>query len=399
MDKMIPGIKNDILCAVKEHLNIDLKSPRITEIGDGNINRVFRVEDDETDCPPIVVKYAPESAVILPTIILSRDRGRREGKYLLLASEYAKGMVPKVYFYDEKRYMLFIEDLGNVHTLSEALTDGDFESFDAEKMAGFTADTCFPTSVYSQTRAAQAFDGDFDFHDLCNLTKELVFEQPYYSHENNHFSKENASFIEKNIYSNYPLKQRAEELKNDFLNNHEAVIHGDLHAASVFSIDKKNVVFDGEFTYCGPIAFDLGNVLAHLLMTYFRWKVISFTKKVDEDFEIILKKAFEYLELFQKRFLKLLSDGGKKDIDDEAVVMKIKNDSYSYAGIECIRRVVGLAKAPVFTKNLSEQQRAAAERCIVLAGSELMMKKSAFNSFEKLLDFCETIFTEGIEMN
>lgn len=391
MEKSGFDVKSEIICAVGQHLNSTLDDPTVSEIGDGNINRVFRIKFADKS---MVVKFAPESAVILPSIKLSRDRGEREGKYLSLARKYQKGFVPEFLFYDKSRHMLFIEDLGKVCTLSEMLIKGDFDSFDAESMAYFTADTCFFTSRYALNRAKEADDKAFDFHDLCELTKELVFEQPFYDHPNNNFTKENRSFIEEQVYCNSLLKENAELLKRDFLENHEAIIHGDLHTASIFAIDKRNVVFDGEFSYSGPIAYDTGNVIAHLMMTYFRWSVANNDKGVEAD--RIIFKAYDYLEFFKNRFSDLLGGFGKEEYsNDSAVVDNIIKYTYKYAASECLRRVIGLAKAPIFTKNLSESERASIERCLILAGCEMMTKDIEFDCAQELLDFCKMIYTKG----
>lgn len=395
MKKTEYDVKEEIDLSAFEHLNKVFNSSSVSEIGDGNINRVFRVKDANTS---FVVKYAPESAVILPTIKLDRKRGEREGKYLSLAEKYAKGMLPEVYFYDEKRYMLFIEDFGEVKTLSDTLISGDYSSFDADKMANFTADTCFFTSCYTKEMPEEANDSIFAFHDLCLLTKELVFEQPYFDHSNNHFMMENKSFVEKNVYESSLIRQTVEELKKDFMNNHEAIIHGDLHGASIFSVNRRNIVFDGEFSYNGPIAYDTGNVVAHLMMTFFRHSV---TNKTDADnADRIIIKAFEYLDLFEKRFSYLLERYGKDEFsNDKTIIENIRKYTFKYAATECLRRVIGLAKSPIFTKDLSESDRAKIERCLIITGCKLLKNDYLFSSEQKLLVFCKTTFTEGIETN
>lgn len=401
MEKRTNNVKQAIIDSVEENLNICLNCPLISEIGDGNINRVFRIEDEKSDVCPMVVKYAPESAVILPTLRPDRNRGMREGKYLELCAGYVPDMVPKVIFYDEKRYMLFIEDLGNVRTLSAELINGDFSAFDTRKMAHFSADTCFYTSDFAETKNEKIDFSVFDYHDLCVLTKELVFEQPYYPHENNRFMSENEFFVEKKIYSDKDLKNRVEELKNEFLFSHQAVIHGDLHTASVFAKNGANVVFDGEFSYNGPIAFDTGNVIAHLLMAFFRWSVIEKTRSLKNktDIEIPVLRAYEYLDMSADRFSQLVNSFGKENFNAEHVIEKIKKDSFSFAGTECVRRVVGLAKSPIFTEKLTDNERMLIERCLLFAGSALILNDKGFCSQKQFLEFCKTTFNEGMNIS
>ena len=57
-------------------------------------------------------------------------------------------------------------------------------------------------------------------------------------------------------------------LKLKFLNAPEALIHGDLHTGSIMVTDSATIVIDPEFAFYGPMGFDIGAVIANLLMAY-----------------------------------------------------------------------------------------------------------------------------------
>ena len=48
----------------------------------------------------------------------------------------------------------------------------------------------------------------------------------------------------------------------------EALIHGDLHTGSIMVTENETRVIDPEFAFYGPMGFDLGAVIANLLMSY-----------------------------------------------------------------------------------------------------------------------------------
>ena len=394
-------VRSAIISAVCKKLNTHLIDPKIQEIGDGNINRVFRVTDDNLG-QSLIVKYAPESAIILPSIKLKRDRGLREGKYLSLVEKILPGTMPKVYGYDEEQCVLIIEDFGDVKTLADSIIEGKCSRFDAEKLACFVADTCFFSSEYTDISMIDPDESIFDFSDLCLLTQNLVLEQPYYDHPNNHFTNGNELFVKTVVYDNAELIEKVSVLKDTFLNSHQAIIHGDLHFASIFDLKNDIRIFDGEFAYNGPIGFDLGNVIAHLLMSYLRCEVLKTERKVfDSKSDIFAEGIWKFLIIFSNRFSQLLSKYGKSDIFDlqqTEIIKSIISNSYGFAGTECLRRVIGLAKSPIFTKDLSLYERRAIERCLILAGVSLVCDDISLLSKQDVIDFCSCIFKKGMKL-
>ena len=64
------------------------------------------------------------------------------------------------------------------------------------------------------------------------------------------------------------LHAAVSRLKLKFLNAPEALIHGDLHTGSIMVTEDSTVVIDPEFAFYGPMGFDIGAVIANLLMAY-----------------------------------------------------------------------------------------------------------------------------------
>ena len=71
----------------------------VKEIGDGNLNYVFRVVDPASG-KSIIVKQAGEALRISAEMHVSTDRNRIESEILILQDKYAPGLVPKIYGYD-----------------------------------------------------------------------------------------------------------------------------------------------------------------------------------------------------------------------------------------------------------------------------------------------------------
>lgn len=101
--------------------------------------------------------------------------------------------------------------------------------------------------------------------ELCDISECLVFTEPYTNDRNrNIIIDENKEYVEKYLYSDLDLHLEVGKLKNNFMNNAQALIHGDLHSGSIF-INKKGIkVIDPEFAFYGPMGYDIGNVIGNL---------------------------------------------------------------------------------------------------------------------------------------
>ncbi|MFM1583298.1 S-methyl-5-thioribose kinase, partial [Helcococcus ovis] len=79
------------------------------EIGDGNINYVFKVYDKLTK-KSLVVKQA-DKLLRSSGRPLDLNRNKIEAEILKIESELALGFVPKIYDYNENMYALIMEDI------------------------------------------------------------------------------------------------------------------------------------------------------------------------------------------------------------------------------------------------------------------------------------------------
>lgn len=107
----------DVIEYVKEKLEFFDKDADLEckEIGDGNINYIFRVWDKNSG-KSVVIKQAGDTARISDEFKLSTDRNRIEAEVLQLEGKLAPGLVPVVYKYDEIMQATVMEDLSN-HTI------------------------------------------------------------------------------------------------------------------------------------------------------------------------------------------------------------------------------------------------------------------------------------------
>ena len=89
----------------------DVDSMECKEIGDGNLNYVFKVTDGKGHS--VIIKQAGVEARISSDMKLDTDRNRIESEILVLEGKLAPGYVPEIYLYDTVKSACGMEDLSD----------------------------------------------------------------------------------------------------------------------------------------------------------------------------------------------------------------------------------------------------------------------------------------------
>ena len=249
------------------------------EIGDGNINYVFRVRS-EMNGKSIIVKQA-DRLLRSSGRPLDITRSKREAEALRIYAALTPQFIPQLYRYDETMSTICMEDISACGSLRKELMAGHpLPDRFAENAAAFLADAVFPTSdLFVPPEEKKERVKDFINPELCAISETLVFSEPYCNGKNrNRITAGNESFVQKMLYTDEALKAEVAALRETFMNKAEALIHGDLHTGSVFigraGINENSMkIIDPEFAFYGPLGYDLGNLIANL---YFAWMYTAF---------------------------------------------------------------------------------------------------------------------------
>ena len=263
---------DDIIDYVFEHSNFFDSNENLVceEIGDGNINYVYRIFDKNTK-KSLILKQADVQTRVRPDGYLNPDRSIREAEVLKLYNECAPDFSPKIIYADPVMAAIIMEDIGSYSNLRMELMAGKIFYGIEELIARFIVDTSLPSTdlvlAYQKKFKAAA---KFYNPDLCKITEDLVFTHPYKDvRRRNILLPENADWLKKKFYEDSNLIARVAVLKEKFNNYTQGLIHGDLHSGSIFvkneNEETKIKIIDPEFAFYGPIAYDLGNVLAHFI--------------------------------------------------------------------------------------------------------------------------------------
>lgn len=348
------------------------------EIGDGNINYVFKVWSLE-DGHSVIIKQA-DKLLRSSGRPLDLYRNKIEVQILQLEGQLAPGFVPEVYHYDETMAAVSMEDISAYGNLRKELMAGRVYDHLAEQFSEFLAKTLLPTTdlalpAEEKKRRARFFTNP----ELCEITERLVLTEPFYDEKGeNVFQAENAAFVAAHLYGDDALKAEVGILRERFMNHAQALIHGDLHSGSIFANASGIKVIDPEFAFYGPMGYDIGNLVGNL---FFAWANRHFTvpektdvtaalaetirrtvdltwEKLDRAYDTLVTHPFYRLPAFKARYLR-----------------GVAADSFGYAGTELIRRTVGSSKVMELDTVTDPARRAAMERALIQLGIRFIKER------------------------
>ena len=378
-------MKNDDAAEyVKEKTDMFAQDAKLTvkEIGDGNLNYVFLVKEEAAG-KSVIVKQAGEALRISAEMKVSTDRNRIESEILELQFKYAPDLVPKIYGYDTVMCACMMEDLSDHQLMRYALMEyKTFPRF-AEDITTYMVNTLLSTTdAVMEHKAKKAMVKSFINPELCEITEDLVLTEPYNDAAGrNLVFPANAEFVKRELYDDKELRLEAAKLKFTFMNNAQALLHGDLHTGSIFVKPDSTRVFDPEFAFYGPMGYDVGNVIANLIFAYNRGDAADKTEFCDW----VIKTIEEVIDLFNKKFLVCFDEKAadcmaKTEGFKEYYLETVLADTAAYAGAELIRRTVGMAQVKDITTIADEKKRAYAERVNILCAKDYIMNSGSFKT-------------------
>ncbi|MGB4058031.1 MAG: S-methyl-5-thioribose kinase [Alphaproteobacteria bacterium] len=366
------------------------------EVGDGNLNLVFIVKGLEDS---VVVKQAlPYVRLVGESWPLPLSRAHYEHMALIEQARWAEEFVPQVYEHDDIMALTVMEYLSPHIILRKGLIQGVKYPHMAEHLGKFLARTLYHTSVlYLSADEKKVKAGAFQTNTaMCKISEDLIFDEPYFAAPMNRHTSPQLDNIALQFQQDTELKIAVQEMKWRFINNAEAMVHGDLHTGSVMVTENDTCVIDPEFAFYGPIGFDTGAILANMFMAYFS----QAGHDNDADYAgWILRQAENIWQVFVDEFVTLAARRGKEILrgdvlnprlcDDVSRVQEaaIKNrleiiwsDTLGFAGCKIIRRILGLAHVEDFESIKDSDIRAQCERKALDFARKLLVRRADFKN-------------------
>lgn len=387
---------DNIIDYVQDKIEYFNKEAELTceEIGDGNLNLIFRIRDNINEKSIIVKQALPYLRCVGESWPLNITRNDLESGVLTKQYELTHGMVPKIYYSDGVMHSVIMEDLHNYNILRGELLNLKQFHFFSERITNFLVKTLLYTSdIIMEHKEKKEMVKKFMNPELCEITERLVFTEPYYRAESNNIDSYLVPFMSDYIWNDKELLNEIAKLKLHFMNSSEALIHGDLHTGSIFINNDDIKVIDPEFAFYGPISYDLGVLIANLIMNYEsvdgRYNEISLKRN---HLTFLSSTIKDIIDLFKEKFFKeaegIVNDNIFKLASNllNEFIDNIISNAAGMAGCEMIRRTVGLAHVEDLDSIEDEKIKKMVRMKNILLGKELIMKKNTIKVGQDIIN-------------
>ncbi|GIQ69894.1 S-methyl-5-thioribose kinase [Xylanibacillus composti] len=365
------------------------------EIGDGNLNLVFHIQDQGSGKSVILKQALPYAKVVGESWPLTLDRARIESEALAVQGRLCPELTVRLIAYEPELALTVMEDLSDHVIMRRGLIEGRRYPHFAEHISEFLARTLFFTSDLGMNQQEKKIQtGRFINPELCKITEDLIFDDPYTDSENNSFDEAIRDEVER-IWQDSALHLEVMLLRQKFLTEGQALLHGDLHTGSVFVTETSTKVIDPEFAYYGPMGFDVGAIIANLLLNYAAQTGWKEGADLADYRSYLLQTATSIWEQFHVKFSSLWDEQlvdrmaatpGYK----EHYMKQLLQDTVGFAGCKMVRRIIGLSHVADIDTIPDASRKEKAQRLALAIGKTLIKRNRSLASIDEVLDIVQT---------
>ena len=282
----------------------------VSAIGDdaedsqGLINYLFRVRNEtgslilkqardhmrlDDDAPAAGASYCPP-----------QDRNYSEYLSMKLRRAITPDCVPQVYCADRENHVFLMEDAGYLKPARAQLARGVMIGGLAERVARFLCDIHFyTTEFYLDTEVFRELDRRFVNTGMRAIMENWLFLRDTPTHRCPDLTRHFLPYI----FADDVVVQ-SHLLRHKYMNTTQAFLHSDVHTSNIFADGTRIQVIDMEYTFAGPVAYDLGYFLASLVSQYCSAVFRPFPSEGERrDFKrYILASVYALADGYQRRF-------------------------------------------------------------------------------------------------
>jgi 5-methylthioribose kinase len=376
----------------------------VDEIGDGNLNLVFKVRGVSGG---VAVKQAlPYVRLVGESWPLPLSRSHYEYLALTEQGRLVPDLVPAIYHHDENLAVIVLELLEPHIILRRGMIEARRYEHFAEHISTFMARTLYFTSDMAlRADRKKALIGSFAGNTaLCKITEDLIFTEPYMVAANNRWTSPHLDGLAAEFRGDNELKGAVSRLKLKFMSSPDALIHGDLHTGSVMVTAVDTRVIDPEFAFMGPMGFDIGAMIGNFLLNYFAQEGHEDRLGARNDYrDWVLRTTVQIWLEFERKFLdlwrnhptgdafprQLFSDAESEmqlSAERSRYMQNLFVETLSFAAAKMIRRILGLAHNIDFEWIEDRTVRATCEARALRLARHMMVDAASFDSIGAVTD-------------
>jgi 5-methylthioribose kinase len=353
---------------------------------------VFKIWATGDPARSVVLKQAlPYLRLVGEGWPLPTDRARIEAEALKLQYQLAPEHTPRVFLYDPEMRLTVMQNLDRHVILRKGLIDGiQYPNF-ANHIGLFLARTLGGTSdLVCDYKTKKELVVRFTNPELCKITEDLVFTEPYRKTERNAYHQE----IEVQVLAlqaDDGLRFEVALMKEKFMTQSQALIHGDLHTGSIMVNQLETYVIDPEFAFYGPMGFDVGAVIGNLFLSYASHEARTPDPGRRRDFQAYLTATVITLwEVFEREFQRIAWDQvdpiNMPLVYQQDYLRRVLQDSAGFGACKMMRRVIGLAGVADIRGIDSVEGRSRAASLALNIGQALIKQRRQIGSIRELVE-------------
>ena len=360
------------------------------EVGDGNLNLVFKIYDTHGVSRVVVKQALPYVRCVGESWPLTLDRARLEAQTLVAHYQHAPQHTVKIHHFDPELAVMVMEDLSDHRIWRGELINNVYYPQAASQLGEYLAQALFHTSdFYLHPHEKKAQVARFINPEMCEITEDLFFNDPYQVHERNNYPAELEAEVAA-LRDDASLRLAVASLKHRFFSHAEALLHGDIHSGSIFVAEDSFKAIDAEFGYFGPIGFDIGTAIGNLLLNYCGLPGHLGIRDAAAAREQRLHDIQTLWNTFAERFHSLAAEKTRDAAlawpgYASAFLKKVWNDAIGFCGTELIRRSVGLSHVADIETIQDEAMRHECLRHAIALGTALIVIADRIDSVEELV--------------
>ena len=380
----------------------------VTEVGDGNLNLVFIIENRNNPDETLILKQAlPYLRVAGDSWPLTRERMRYETQALLKHNELAPGLAPQVYDFDEEMSLVIMENLKDHEIMRKGLVARKRYPRFADHISTFLVNSLFFTSdLYLTGPEKKLLEAKFVNEQLRKLQEDFVYTNPYMESPENNWNPLLDDEVQA-VRSDARLKLAIVEMKEAYMTHAETLIHADLHTGSIMLNEEDTRVIDPEFAFFGPMGYDIGAVLQNLVLNYLSH--FAHTPDPDQRREYqayLLEMIRDIWSQFERKFEDVWVKNNRGDLvpdkywdfpgGQEAFseyrrnyLHRLLQDVAGHGGTKFLRRMMGIVSVWDISSIEDPEQRAVAERLAIRIGRRWLLERKSVNSIDDLTGIVE----------
>lgn len=239
-----------------------------------------------------------------------QDRNYSEYLTIKLRRAITPDFVPEVYYADRENHVFLMEDVSYLKPGRSQLARGVMIDGLAERVARFLSDIHFyTTEFYLDTEEFRELGRRFVSTGMRAIMENWLFLRDTPTHQcpplTRHFLP--------HIFAQDVVTQ-SHILRHKYMNTTEAFIHSDIHTSNIFASNDQLKVIDMEYTFAGPVAYDLGYFLASLVSQYCSavFRPFPSEKERNEFKQYLLVSMYTLVDCYQRRFAAHWDDESKE---------------------------------------------------------------------------------------